>query len=109
MQLIHPSAVAETEEANETTGPLIGEDSVSGAEELAVETPSNETADSTASADEVVVVSYSKVAISLDEVYKEWKETWGRTTGIKYTIKNNEIGTIKPHHFMMLIEAIRRH
>ena len=52
-------AVAETEEANETTGPLIGEDSVSGAEELAVETPSNETADSTASADEVVVVSYS--------------------------------------------------
>ncbi|MEK6863541.1 MAG: hypothetical protein AABW53_02490 [Nanoarchaeota archaeon] len=97
-------AVAEKKEANETAE-LPAEDPVSGAEELAAETPSNETADSAGSADEIVVVSYSKVAISLDEVYKEWKGTWGKIIGIKYTIKNNEVGTIKPHHFTMLVEG----
>lgn len=98
-------AVAETEEANETTEQLAAEEPASGTEELTVETSSNETAVSTASADEIVVVSYSKVAISLDEVYKEWKGTWGKMTGIKYTIKNNEVGTVKPHHFIMLVEG----
>lgn len=98
-------AVAETEEANETTELPAVEELAPETEELVAETPSNETAASAASADEIVVVSYSKVAISLDEVYKDWKGTWGRTTGIKYTIKNNEVGTIKPHHFMMLIEG----
>ncbi|MEK6853364.1 MAG: hypothetical protein AABX64_01650 [Nanoarchaeota archaeon] len=90
-------AVAETEAANETT-------ELPAVEELA---PVNETAPESSAddADEIVVVSYSKVALSLDEVYKDWKGTWGRTTGIKYTIKNNEIGTIKPHHFTMLVEG----
>ena len=90
-------AVAETEAPNETT-------ELPAVEELA---PVNETAPESSAddADEIVVVSYSKVALSLDEVYKDWKGTWGRTTGIKYTIKNNEIGTIKPHHFTMLVEG----
>ena len=90
-------AVAETEAANETT-------ELPAVEELA---PVNETAPESSAddADEIVVVSYSKVALSQDGVYKDWKGTWGRTTGIKYTIKNNEIGTIKPHHFTMLVEG----
>ena len=52
-----------------------------------------------------VTESYSKVALSLDDVYKDWKGSWGKIMGIKYTIKNNEAGTIKPHHFTMLVEG----
>ena len=52
-----------------------------------------------------VTESYSKVALSLDEVYKDWKGSWGKIMGVKYTIKNNEAGTIRPHHFTMLVEG----
>ena len=48
---------------------------------------------------------YSKVTISLDGVYKDWKGTWGKIKGVKYTVTNNEEGTIKPHHFAMIVEG----
>lgn len=48
---------------------------------------------------------YSKVTLSLDGVYKDWKGTWGKIKGVKYTITNNEAGTIKPHHFSMIVEG----
>ena len=48
---------------------------------------------------------YSQVSLSLDGVYKEWKGTWGKIKGVKYTITNNEVGTIKPHHFSMIVEG----
>jgi len=48
---------------------------------------------------------YSKVTISLDGVYKDWKGTWGKIKGVKYTITNDEEGTIKPHHFAMIVEG----
>jgi len=48
---------------------------------------------------------YSQVSLSLDGVYKDWKGTWGKIKGVKYTITNNEKGTIKPHHFSMIVEG----
>ena len=48
---------------------------------------------------------YSQVTLSIDGVYKEWKGTWGKMKGVKYTITNNEVGTIKPHHFSMVVEG----
>ncbi|MDP3698074.1 MAG: hypothetical protein Q8R47_00655 [Nanoarchaeota archaeon] len=48
---------------------------------------------------------YSQVTLSLDGVYKEWKGTWGKIKGVKYTITNNEAGTIRPHHFSMIVEG----
>src|SRR3989338_7369841 len=48
---------------------------------------------------------YSQVSLSLDGVYKNWEGTWGKIKGVKYTITNNEKGTIKPHHFSMIVEG----
>jgi hypothetical protein len=48
---------------------------------------------------------YSQVTLSIDGVYKEWKGTWGKIKGFKYTIDNKELGTIKPHHFTMVVEG----
>lgn len=53
----------------------------------------------------VIYEDYSKVTLSLDGVYKDWKGTWGKIKGVKYTITNNEAGTIKPHHFSMIVEG----
>lgn len=55
--------------------------------------------------EEIVDKEYSKVTLSLDGVYKDWKGTWGKIKGVKYTITNNEAGTIKPHHFAMIVEG----
>ena len=63
-------------------------------------------AEETEQVPEVVIdESYSKVTLSLDGVYKDWKGTWGKIIGVKYTIINNEAGTIKPHHFVMIVEG----
>lgn len=48
---------------------------------------------------------YSQVTLSLDGVYKDWKGTWGKIKGVKYTIANNEVGTVRPHHFSMIVEG----
>jgi len=53
----------------------------------------------------IISEDYSKVTLSLDDVYKDWKGTWGKIKGVKYTITNNEAGTIKPHHFSMVVEG----
>ncbi len=55
--------------------------------------------------EKIVGEDYSKVSLSIDGVYKDWKGTWGKIKGIKYTITNNEEGTIRPHHFAMVVEG----
>jgi len=55
--------------------------------------------------EKIIDEEYSKVTLSLDGVYKDWKGTWGKIKGVKYTITNNEAGTIKPHHFAMIVEG----
>ena len=59
--------------------------------------------------EKVVEGSYSKVSLSIDGVYKDWKGTWGKIKGVKYTITNHEDGTIKPHHFVMVLEGYIDH
>jgi hypothetical protein len=54
---------------------------------------------------EPVITTYNKVALSLGDVSIDWKTTWGKIKTFKYTIKNNEAGTIEPDHFVMLVEG----
>ena len=65
----------------------------------------NETAEAAKGPETVVDEGYSQVTLSLDGVYKDWKGTWGKIKGVKYTVTNKEKGTIKPHHFSMIIEG----
>ncbi|HIH10585.1 TPA: hypothetical protein HA241_00160 [Candidatus Woesearchaeota archaeon] len=55
--------------------------------------------------EEAVITSYSKVALSLESVYTKWYDTWGKIMTITYTIKNNEVGTIKPSYIIMNVEG----
>lgn len=49
---------------------------------------------------------YKRVALSIDNVEKSWKGTWGKITRVKYTIKNNNADcTAKPSSFIMLVEG----
>jgi hypothetical protein len=54
---------------------------------------------------ESVVTTYSKVSMEVSDVTLDWKETWGKITRFKYSIKNDESGTIEPDHFEMLVEG----
>ena len=60
-----------------------------------------------AASTETLLTAYSggKIALSLNEVRKEWKGTWGKITHVDVTIKNNEVGTIQPGYFTMLVEG----
>ena len=55
--------------------------------------------------DEDVVTSYANVALAITDVNINWKGTWGKIEKIKYTIKNNEAGTVKPDHFVVMVEG----
>lgn len=54
---------------------------------------------------EPIITTYTKVAVAINAVDKDWKETWGKITKVDYTIKNTETGTIKPDHLGMLVEG----
>lgn len=56
---------------------------------------------------EEIITTYKKVALAIEGVNKIWKEpgVWGRMTGIEYTIKNSELGTIKPAYFTMTVKG----
>jgi len=55
--------------------------------------------------EEVVVTTYDNVVLTLTDVGVDWKDTWGKITSVTYTIKNDEEGAIKPHHFTMMVEG----
>jgi len=56
--------------------------------------------------EEPVITEYTNaVALAIDSVDVEWKETWGKIMSVTYTIKNGEAGAIKPHHFTMMVEG----
>ena len=125
-----------------TTGTLFGdEESVSGlaivepgvvevntntetnsaaAEETIVEeeAPVNETVEETVEVveevkEEELITTYSKVALSLDEIESELKSAadekprWGVINKIKYTIKNSENGKIMPKYLVIMTPANR--
>ena len=91
-----PSPVPEESTASEETkeAPPVAEEPV---EEI-VEPVEEET-------NEPTITDYTKVALAIDGVKKEWKETWGKVTYLDYTIKNNEAGTIKPSYLIMTMEG----
>ncbi len=75
-------------------------------EEAAPETAGT-AADTTKAAadDEPILTTYSKVALAITDVSFDWKTNWGKITKLKYTIKNNEAGTVKVDHMGLLVEG----
>lgn len=72
----------------------------------AEETPAaNATNETAAEPEEPVITTYTKVAVAINDVDFDWKETWGKITKVDYTIKNTEAGTIKADHLGMLVEG----
>lgn len=83
----------------------VKEESPEAAPEVASNTSTEEVQPEDDTPEKFTTEGYSQVTLSLDHVYKDWKGTWGKIKGIEYTITNNEVGTIKPHHFIMLVEG----
>ncbi|MDO8656860.1 MAG: hypothetical protein Q7K45_06490, partial [Nanoarchaeota archaeon] len=70
------------------------------------ETPvANTTTEENTTVEEPIITTYTKVAVAINDVDFDWKETWGKITKVDYTIKNTETGTIKPDHLGMLVEG----
>jgi hypothetical protein len=55
--------------------------------------------------EEAIVTTYNSVEVEVTDLTLDWKETWGKITRFKYSIKNGESGTIEPDHFEMLVEG----
>ena len=98
--------------ATETQAAAATEDSAASASETETADETVAAVNSTASdgsendvPEKIIAGSYSRVTLSIDGVYKDWKGNWGKIKGIKYTITNEEAGTIKPHHFIMSLEG----
>ncbi|MBI4147060.1 hypothetical protein HY494_00215 [Candidatus Woesearchaeota archaeon] len=91
---VEAAASEEQNKTEESSSPAESSENVSEAVEDVPKAP-----------EKIISEGYSKVTLSLDGVYKDWKGTWGKIKGVKYTITNNEAGTIKPHHFAMVVEG----
>lgn len=65
----------------------------------------NTTTEENTTVEEPIITTYTKVAVAINDVDFDWKETWGKITKVDYTIKNTETGTIKPDHLGMLVEG----
>ena len=52
-----------------------------------------------------IITSYSKVAISLNQATIKWLDTYGKIMQVDFTIKNNEVGTVKPEYILMAVEG----
>ncbi|MBI4152232.1 hypothetical protein HY495_00850 [Candidatus Woesearchaeota archaeon] len=61
--------------------------------------------DSVSDVPEKVITKYSKVALAVTGVKKEWYDGWGKIVQLSVTIKNNEEGTIKPAYLVMNVEG----
>lgn len=108
--LVTGDTEAEETEANLAEVEVAAPEEQNKTEESALLAESSENSSETAETvqnvpEKIVSEGYSKVTLSLDGVYKDWKGTWGKIKGVKYTITNNEAGTIKPHHFAMIVEG----
>ena len=102
------TGTSKTEESVANTSSSGTADASSGAtsaETVANTTNTTDTAATTTLAEETVLTSYSKVAVSLNDVKYDWKGTWGKITRIDYTLRNNEEGAVKPTYLIMLVEG----
>ena len=57
--------------------------------------------------EEEIVDTYKNVKVQVNNVEVEWKETWGKITKLRYSITNNEDGTILPSHFLVMVEGYK--
>ena len=48
-----------------------------------------------------IITNYDKIAYSLSDIRKDAKEGWGKITHLDYTIKNNDVGTIKAEYILI--------
>lgn len=97
------AVVSEEQDNVEESAPV--EESLENASEVADSEVAGVAEEVPKAPEKIISEGYSKVTLSLDGVYKDWKGTWGKIKGVKYTITNNEAGTIKPHHFAMIVEG----
>jgi len=99
--------VAEKKVQKTTETPTAAATVESSDESDAETTTESEDASETASADDgPVITTYTgKAALAIESVKTAWKETYGKITDIEYTLKNNEVGTVKPSYFMMTVEG----
>ncbi|MBI2102891.1 hypothetical protein HYT55_03570 [Candidatus Woesearchaeota archaeon] len=99
-----PTAAAVAENAAEKVVPTTEEKvaPTETKEAAPVETTAEEPA---SDAPEVIITKYTKVALAIPSVKKDWHEDWGKITQLAITIKNNEEGTIKPAYFIMNVEG----
>ena len=108
------ASAAENENAAEAAGTELGTDNSeidnseteedTNAEEVEDANAVEETITEPAPA-EKIITKYSKVAVSLNDITIEPKETWGKIIQLDFTIKNNEDGTILPDQFLMSVEG----
>src|SRR3989344_7857931 len=95
-----PTAAAVTETVAEKIAPPAEEKAAPPETKDAA--PAETTAEEPASdAPEVIVTKYTKVALAIPSVKKDWHEDWGKITQLAITIKNNEEGTIKLAYIVM--------
>jgi len=97
---------------SDTTESEDEEESADETEEAPVEDETEETSEPEEAEEEVeeeveeeIITKYSKVALAINDVEFDWKGTWGKITKLKYTIKNNEAGTIKPDYIQIEVEG----
>ena len=56
--------------------------------------------------DEIIIAgNYNKVALAMDDIKIDWKDTWGKIMGVAVSIKNTEAGTILPEYIIMTVEG----
>jgi hypothetical protein len=51
--------------------------------------------------EEDIITTYANVALAINAVKTTSYDTWGKITGIDYTVKNNEVGTIVGSYFVL--------
>ena len=68
-------------------------------------TPTAPTGAATAQDEDVITTYDNKVALALNGVKKDWKETWGKITSFDLTIKNSETGAVKTAYIIMAVEG----
>lgn len=99
---------------NQTSSPSSSQSTSSSSSSASASSASNTSASSSAASSsaeetdeetETIITSYSQVFFSIDKVKTEWHDTWGKIIYFEYTIKNNEVGTIKPDRFVMNVEG----
>lgn len=98
------ASTTETEESIEEDASATEASSEEDAASATSDTTTEETA-TEAVDDEPILTTYSKVALAITDVSFDWKTNWGKITKLKYTIKNNEAGTVKVDHMGLLVEG----